>query len=44
MTVGATAAVYIPARNQDCQNEEADRSSAPSSPLPLEVGPGLKSS
>jgi len=26
-------------RSQDCQNEEADRSSAPLPPLPLEVGP-----
>jgi len=34
------------ARSHDCQNEEVDRSSAPSPPLPyllLEVGP-LKSS
>jgi len=33
----------VQARSQDCQNEEANRSSAPSTPLPLEVGP-LKSS
>ena len=38
---------YSQARSQDCQNEEADRSSAPplpfpllpSPPIPLEVGP-----
>ena len=38
----ATSKDHSQARSQDCQNEEADRSSAPSlpsPPVPLEVGP-----